>query len=133
MVHAWLLVMLLSLVAGHDATLANVIAARQGVAPEGKEPVPASGWIAEQASAGWGLVLGADKSPKSAQDEVAAARRSLGVDAKIYRCGSWYRTIAVFKDRRSVMAALKKARISSPYNPYVVDMNIWCPSKRDVR
>ena len=42
-----------------------------------------------------GLVLGADPNPQGAAAEVARARRTLGVRAVIYRCGNWFRTVAV--------------------------------------
>jgi hypothetical protein len=61
------------------------------------------------------------------------ARKVLGVDSQIYKCGNWFRTIALFGDRPASLKCLAKARLSSDYNPYVVDTNSWCPGKRVVQ
>ncbi len=78
---------------------------------------------------GWGLVLGADASAPGASAEVTRAAQSLGVKAAIYRCGNWYRTIVVVRQKQQALDLLSRAQTSSPYNPYLVDMASWCPNK----
>jgi hypothetical protein len=78
---------------------------------------------------GWGLVLGADPKPQGAAAEVARARRTLGVRATIYRCGNWFRTVAVLPQKDQALDLLSRAQTQSPYNPYLVEMASWCPGK----
>ena len=76
-----------------------------------------------------GLVLGADPKPQGAAAEVARARRTLGVRAAIYRCGNWFRTVAVLPQKDQALDLLSRAQTQSPYNPYLVEMASWCPGK----
>jgi hypothetical protein len=87
---------------------------------------------APQAAADWGLVLGADETVEKAMDEVKSARRTLAIEAEIYTCGSWFRTVALFKDKNTALLYLAKARRYSRYKPYVVEMRSWCPNKKRV-
>ena len=76
-----------------------------------------------------GLELGADPNPQGAAAEVARARRTLGVRAVIYRCGNWFRTVAVVPQKDQALDLLSRAQTQSPYNPYLVEMASWCPGK----
>jgi hypothetical protein len=93
----------------------------------------ASPVLAQAAPAGWGLILGADSSLPAAQQEAANAAKLLGRETSIYRCGNWYRTIIVFRDKQQCLQGLTKAQLHSPYNPYLVDMSSWCPTKARVK
>jgi hypothetical protein len=57
-------------------------------------PWPAAG-LAETNPEGWGLVLGADATAPAATAEATRATQALGVRAQVYRCGNWFRTVAV--------------------------------------
>ncbi len=76
-----------------------------------------------------GLVLGADPNPQGAAAEVARARRTLGVRAAIYRCGNWFRTVAVLPQKDQALDLISRAQTQSPYNPYLVELASWCPGK----
>jgi hypothetical protein len=89
----------------------------------------ASPRLARANPGGWGLVLGADPNPQGAAAEVARARRTLGVRATIYRCGNWFRTVAVVPQKEQALDLLSRAQTQSPYNPYLVEMASWCPGK----
>ena len=89
----------------------------------------ASPRLARANPGGWGLVLGADPNPQGAAAEVARARRTLGVRAAIYRCGNWFRTVAVVPQKEQALDLLSRAQTQSPYNPYLVEMASWCPGK----
>ena len=90
----------------------------------------ASPRLARANPGGWGLVLGADPNPQGAAAEVARARQTLGVQAAIYRCGNWFRTVAVVPQKDQALDLLSRAQTQSPYNPYLVEMASWCPGKR---
>jgi hypothetical protein len=85
--------------------------------------------LAQPNGSGWGLVLGADPSPQGAAAEMARAQQTLGVRPAIYRCGNWYRTVAVVTSKEQGLDLLSRAQTNSPYNPYLVEMAIWCPGK----
>jgi hypothetical protein len=87
---------------------------------------------APQPAGEWGLVLGADDTVAGALAEAKSARRTLAIEPAIFKCGSWYRTVGLFKTRSESLLYLSKARRFSRYKPYVVDMKSWCPSKRFV-
>lgn len=89
----------------------------------------ASPRLARANPGGWGLVLGADPNPQGAAAEVARARQTLGVRASIYRCGNWFRTVAVVPQKDQALDLLSRAQTQSPYNPYLVEMASWCPGK----
>jgi hypothetical protein len=89
----------------------------------------ASPRLARANPGGWSLVLGADPNPQGAAAEVARARRTLGVRAAIYRCGNWFRTVAVLPQKDQALDLLSRAQTQSPYNPYLVEMASWCPGK----
>lgn len=89
--------------------------------------------LAQQPAGEWGLVLGADDTVDKAIFEVKSARRNLLIEAAIFKCGSWFRTIGVFKDRNTSLLYLSRARRFSRYKPYVVEMKSWCPTKQLVR
>ena len=55
--------------------------------------------------------------------------RTLGVRAAIYRCGNWFRTVAVVPQKDQALDLLSRAQTQSPYNPYLVEMASWCPGK----
>lgn len=86
--------------------------------------------LAQQPVGQWGLVLGADDTLEKALYEVKSARRNLSIEPAIFKCGSWFRTVGVFKDRNTSLLYLSRARRSSRYKPYVVEMKSWCPSKQ---
>ena len=86
--------------------------------------------LAQQPVGQWGLVLGADDTLEKAFYEVKSARRNLSIEPSIFKCGSWFRTVGVFKDRNTSLLYLSRARRSSRYKPYVVEMKSWCPSKQ---
>jgi hypothetical protein len=88
--------------------------------------------LAPQPAGDWGLVLGADETVEQAMDEVKSARRTLAIEPAIFKCGSWFRTVGIFKDRNTSLLYLSKARRYSRYKPYVVDMRSWCPKKQFV-
>lgn len=106
------------------------VAANQAIALAQKQQLMAQ--PAPQAAGDWGLVLGADETVEKAMDEVKSARRTLAIEAAIFKCGSWFRTVGVFKDKNTSLLYLSKARRYSRYKPYVVDMRSWCPSKQFV-
>ena len=86
------------------------------------------------ASQEWGIVLGADRSQKEADIEVANNTRVLGIKPRTYMCNGWVRKVAVFKNRQDALKALRKARVAgSPYSPYIVSLWQWCPGKRLLR
>lgn len=89
--------------------------------------------LAQSDRTGWGLILGADDTREKALHEVSKALSSLGVHARIYKCGSWFRTVAVFDDKKKALSFLSKAQAGSPYNPYIVDLSLWCPAKERVK
>ena len=78
---------------------------------------------------GWGLVLGADASPQAAAAEATRASQALGVRAQVYRCGNWFRTVAVVATKQQALDLLSRAQTRSPYNPYLVELARWCPGK----
>lgn len=83
------------------------------------------------ASQEWGIVLGADRSLKVAENEVANNTRILGFKPRTYMCNGWVRTVAAFKNRQDALKALRKVRAAgSPYSPYIVSLWQWCPGKR---
>lgn len=86
--------------------------------------------LAQQPVGEWGLVLGADDTLEKALYEVKSARRNLSIEPAIFKCGSWFRTVGVFKDRNTSLIYLSRARRSSRYKPYLVEMKSWCPSKQ---
>ena len=108
--------------AGPSLVLALVLAT--AIASGGASPR-----LARANPGGWGLVLGADPKPQGAAAEVARARRTLGVRATIYRCGNWFRTVAVLPQKDQALDLLSRAQTQSPYNPYLVEMASWCPGK----
>ncbi len=65
-------------------------------------------------------------------DEVKSARRTLAIEPAIFKCGSWFRAVGIFKDKNTSLLYLSKARRYSRYKPYVVDMRSWCPNKQFV-
>lgn len=77
----------------------------------------------------WGVVLGADKTIGLAVEEATNAAKKLGQVPQIYKCGNWFRTVAVFADKSKANAYLSKAQLETSYNPYIVDITIWCPRK----
>lgn len=86
-------------------------------------------WAQSLQRSNWGVVLGADNAISGAMKEANNAAKKLGVIPRIYKCGNWFRTIAVFPDKRQANAYLSKAQLETNYNPYIVDMMIWCPRK----
>jgi len=60
-------------------------------------------------------------APSLAQD--------LGVRATIYRCGNWFRTVAVVPKKKQALDLLSSAQTRSPYNRYFVELASWCPGK----
>lgn len=89
--------------------------------------------LAQSNRSGWGLILGADETREKALHEASKAHNSPGVKARIYKCGSWFRTVAVFGDKQKALDTLAKAQAGSPYNPYIVDMSLWCPAKQSIK
>lgn len=82
------------------------------------------------ASQEWGIVLGADRSLKEAENEVANNAKILGFKPRTYMCNGWVRTVAAFKNRQDAIKALRKVRAAgSPYSPYIVSLWQWCPGK----
>jgi hypothetical protein len=86
--------------------------------------------LVPQVAGDWGLVLGADETVEKAMNEVRSARRTLAIEPAIFKCGSWFRTIVLLKDKNTALLYLSRARRYSRYKPYVVDMRSWCPSKQ---
>lgn len=86
--------------------------------------------LAQQPVGEWGLVLGANDTLEKAVHEVKSARRNLSIEPSIFKCGSWFRTVGVFKDKNTSLVYLSRARRSSRYKPYLVEMKSWCPSKQ---
>lgn len=89
--------------------------------------------VAQGLGGEWGLVLGADDTLDAALFEVKSARQNLSIEAAIFKCGSWFRTVGVFNDRNTAILYLSRARRFSRYKPYVVGMESWCPNKQLVR
>ena len=85
--------------------------------------------LAQASPAGWGLILGADASAQGAAAEARRAAQALGVRATIYRCGNWFRTVAVVPNKEQALDLLSRAQTRSPYNPYFVELASWCPGK----
>lgn len=106
------------------------VAASQAIELAQKQQLIAQ--LATQPAGDWGLVLGADETVEQAMDEVKSARRTLSIEPAIFKCGSWFRTVGLFKDKTTSLLYLSKARRYSRYKPYVVDMRSWCRSKKFV-
>jgi hypothetical protein len=51
------------------------------------------------------------------------------VRAQVYRCGNWFRTVAVVATKQQALDLLSRAQTRSPYNPYLVELARWCPGK----
>jgi hypothetical protein len=86
-----------------------------------------------QAAVGpWGIVVGTDTSQASAQDEVKRAAKA-GLAATLYHRRSQWVTIATgFDSETQARSVLPSARGKVRPSAYVVALNIFCPSPRQV-
>jgi len=77
----------------------------------------------------WGIVIGGDTTPASAQGEVDRAKNK-GYDlVRVYYRQNYYRTvIAGFPDRESAERANISVNAKIKDDSYVVNLNSWCPN-----
>jgi len=94
-------------------------------------PINAYAQTSKSPDLDWGVVLGADKTPKEAAKEVADNTKILGQAPRMFLCNGWVRTVAVFTSKQDAIKALRKARAAgSRYSPYIVSIGQWCPGKK---
>ena len=83
---------------------------------------------ASDKSLGFGIVFGADRDPKSADDQLALARRA-GLDPRLFRRQRSLRSVVVFQSNEEAKAALPTLRSLNRYSKdaYIVNLASWCP------
>lgn len=86
--------------------------------------------FAQDTGFSWGIIVGADSTPKAALDEVRRVQKMLGKEATLISCNNWIRTVILVSDRREAIQVLQSAQRKIRPSSYLVDMRIWCPSKR---
>lgn len=89
-------------------------------------------FLALSSAPSWGIVLGADKSLSGALVLADKRKALIRVEPKIYACNGWFRVVAVYPDRGSALASLRTAISATSDAPYLVSMQNWCPSGREV-
>jgi len=88
--------------------------------------------VAQSTAPSWGIVLGADKALGRALALADIKKALIRVEPKIYSCNGWFRVVAVYPDRGSALASLRTAISATSDAPYLVSMQNWCTSGRQI-
>jgi hypothetical protein len=86
-----------------------------------------------QASSAWVILTGSDPLEADAVVEAQRAKAAGFAGVKVIHNRGAYRTGIIYPERQAAAAALDDVKAKTRDDAYIVSMEKWCPSRRDVR